>query len=206
MTAKKKASTEKKRKPEVDHALVAWALSGVLWHTPESKDARRIMEAASTLGAATGETEHDYRPAFMLRALLDAHTAADAYEHGDSAGDRRKGRRAYDKLVALAGGPEGSPEPKDKDSGAWWCWTMRRIRAEFYNDPGPSGSEQEAASFRRYFAAWREVDSLAFGVFGGAEAQRTGVHYALACLPALVKAKQWAEYWKREKRAKKGGE
>ncbi|HEX8337089.1 MAG TPA: hypothetical protein VF621_10195 [Pyrinomonadaceae bacterium] len=199
MTAtKKKAQGGVQGKREVNHSLIAWALSGVLWYAPESRDARRIMEAASALGGATGNTSHDFRPKFMLHILMDAHTSC-AYDLEGQ--DRGKGRRAYQKLVALAGGPEGAPEPKDRDSCAWWCWTMRRIRADFYTDPGPSGSEQEAASFRRYFAAWREVDSLAFGVFGGSEA-RTGVNYALACLPALVKAKQWEEHWKREKGGK----
>lgn len=41
MTTKKKAGERTtKPKPAVNHKLVAWVLAGVLWHTPESKDAQ----------------------------------------------------------------------------------------------------------------------------------------------------------------------
>jgi hypothetical protein len=117
----------------------------------------------------------------MLSDLLDAHAAC-AYDLDGQ--DRGKGRRAYRKLVALAGGVEGSPEPEDKTSGAWVCWTMRRIRAGFYCDPdGPEGSKP-------FFVAWREVESLRFPLWNDQPGDKS-VSDALSILGTLVMLKRF---------------
>lgn len=124
MTTKSKAQGDKRGKPEVDHAVIAWALAGVIHAGAVWGFSQAIVTAAGRLGAAIGATEtYDLRAALMLRGLLDAHAAC-AYDlDGQGKG---KGRRAYAKLIALAGGVEGSPEPQDKSSCAWAWWSSRR--------------------------------------------------------------------------------
>jgi hypothetical protein len=141
MTTKKKAQTATKGKAEVNHSIIAWALAGVLAAAPQSFDAQKIVDAASRLGGASGEPDtFDQRAEVMLRRLLDGHTACTYDLDGQ---DRGKGKRAYDRLVALAGGPEGSPEPEDRDSCAWLCWTTRRLRAELTETVRESYTEPE---------------------------------------------------------------
>jgi hypothetical protein len=90
-----------KEKAEVNHETVARALAAVLHAQPEGKAAQAIVNAADRLGAAISQPEiYDLRPVFMLRRLLDAHTTC-AYDLDGQ--DGRKGKRAYDKLVTLAG-------------------------------------------------------------------------------------------------------
>lgn len=138
-------------KGEVNHSIVAWALASVLAMHPESFYANEIDRAAERLGGAIAEYDaFDLRAEIFLRGLLDAHTSCAYKLEGQ---DRRKGARAYDKLVTLAGGCEGSPEPKDKTSIAWTCWTMRRIRADFFSEP-------DAEGMKRFKGAWREFRAL----------------------------------------------
>jgi hypothetical protein len=144
---------------EVNHKAVAWALAAVA--APEV---------------------YDLRAEIMLRDLLDAHTSC-AYDLDGQ--DKGKGQRAYARLVALAGGPEGSPEPEPKASCAWTCWTMRRIRNDFY---APADAPGEA----RYLKAWREVESLLFPLWKNRPPNKF-VHEVLPLLPALVMRKGGAD-------------
>jgi hypothetical protein len=183
-----------KDKAEVNHSIIAWALAGVLAAKHESKAARVILETANRLGAASGEvTTFDLRAEVMLREILDGHTSC-AYDLEGQ--DRRKGKRAYDKLVALAGGAEGSPEPKDKNSVAWACWTMRRIRADFYAHPDTENG------MARYADAWREVESLIFPLWNDRPGDKS-VHDALSILAPLVLRKQFAARMAAEERGRK---
>lgn len=188
MTTKKKTQGGSKGKGEVNHLIIAWALAGVIHAGANWRFTRAIVDAANRLGAAIGAAEtYDLRPDAMLRNLLDAHAAC-AYDLDGQ--DKGKGRRAYAKLIALAGGPEGSHEPEDKASCAWACWTMRRIRGGFYANPGEvEGSEQEAEAFRRYGGAWREVETLLFPLWNDQPGDKS-VSDALAILGTLVMRKQ----------------
>jgi hypothetical protein len=191
MTTKKKAQTPKKGKGEVDHSIIAWALATTL----AGETARSIVGEASELGGATGEPEtFDLRPEVMLRRLLDGHTAC-AYDLDGQ--DRRKGQRAYDALVRLAGGAEGAPEPKDKTSDEWRHWTLRRIRADF-----------ESGDAERYSRAWRKFDGLLKAQW--LDENRNHVSISLPMLAPLVMGLQQAhEYERQEARsaaARKGAQ
>jgi hypothetical protein len=142
-TRQKKAQAATGSKPEVNHEVIAWALAGVLWARPDSRDASAIEREANKLGGATGDTTHSFRPEVMLRALLDSHTETEYEAEGY---DRDKGTKAYKALVRLAGGPEGSPEPKNKKSCAWACWHMRRLRAALKPIPERVTAEQYEAA------------------------------------------------------------
>lgn len=168
MTTKRKAQ---KGKREVDHAVVAWALASVLAATPEGRDAQKIVEASDALGGATGKPEtFDLRADVMLRALLDGYTSC-AYDLTGQ--DKLKGKRAYAELVSLAGGFEGAPEPKDKTSTAWACWTMRRLRAELTTTLRESYTEEQYLALGKprmdigvmfhilEGVTWREFDTAA---------------------------------------------
>jgi hypothetical protein len=171
-------------KGKVNHALIAWALAGVLAAAPESIDARAIVDAANKLGAAIGEAEtYDLRAEIMLRGLLDAGKAC-AYDLDGQ--DRAKGRRAYHKLVALAGGAEGSPEPEDKKSCAWLCWTVRRLRAAL-TAPTPERFTEE--EYREYGKPRMEIGVL-IHVVEGASWRDLNVPAVLQMLAPLVRASQ----------------
>jgi hypothetical protein len=184
MTTKSKAQPGAPGKAEVDHAIVAWALAGVLAAQPENFFSRAIVAAADKLGASIGAHEaYDLRAEFTLRNLLDAHTSC-AYDLDGQ--DRRKGKRAYDSLVALAGGAEGAVEPEDKTSCAWVCWTMRRIRAGFMSPVGDMpGGPQEKAAMKLYRETWREVETLLFPLWNDRPGDKS-VHDALSILGTLV--------------------
>lgn len=193
-------NTKKKGQGEVNHAAIAWALAATLAAEPESATARRIIEAADAIGAATGTVDaFDYRSEHMLRNLLETHTAPDAYEfdaHDRAGTDREKGERAYRTLVRLAGGVEGAPEPKDKTSSAWRHWTLRRIRADF-----------ESPNTEAYGTAW---DEFRFFVAHFLMPDSATVNSALATLPGLLVGFQQRErVGQRERRsaaARKGAQ
>jgi hypothetical protein len=159
---------------QVSHAAVAWALATTLVIAPEGATSRKILAEANNLASAIGSTAFDMRPEYLLRATLDEYTRCDFRIDGH---DREPARRAYNKLVRLAGGADDAPEPKDENSAGWRHWTMRRIRADF-----------ESGDPERYAAAWAYYDKL----FKGLAADQNFFHvsFALRLLPQLIQAKQ----------------
>jgi hypothetical protein len=175
-----------KDKAEVNHNIIAWALAGVLYTSPEGRDAQAVMEAWNRLGAAIGQPETvDLRAGYMLHATLDAHTSC-AYDLDGQ--DGREGKKAYGRLVSLAGGFEGATEPKNKSSLAWLCWTLCRVRANF-----------ESGDVERYGRAWREFRELLFATWK--DEGRNCVGFALAMLAPLVMGSQQAEEFTAKGRA-----
>jgi hypothetical protein len=169
MTAKKKHTTN--GVGEVNHEVIAWALAGALLAYGDGPKAFDIIDTCDKLGAEMGDTEvYDLRAEAMIRNLLDAHEAC-AYDLDGQ--NRRTGRKFYARLVELAGGPEGSHEPKGKDSCAWLCWTARRLRAALTTTIRESHTEEEYTAFGKprmelgvlfhvvQGATWREFDTPA---------------------------------------------
>jgi hypothetical protein len=193
MTTKRETQPGATGKPEVNHKVIAWALAGVLNAGAVWRFSQAIVDAANRLGSAIGAAEtFDLRAEAMILNLLDAHAGC-AYDLDGQ--DKGKGKRAYARLLALAGGAEGSPEPEDKTSCAWVCWTMRRIRAGFYCDPdGPDGSKP-------YYAAWREVETLLFPLWHNSPGDKSTAD-VLTILGTLVLRKR---FYAELAASKKGG-
>jgi len=115
-------------KGEANHETVARSLAAILYTQSSSREARAIVNAAEDLGTAIGASEAtDVRPEVRLRDLLDAHLSC-AYEYEGQ--DGPKGKRAYNRLVTLAGGSGGLSDPA----------TVNRVFKLQRDEPFTSGS------------------------------------------------------------------